>query len=560
MLQSEYFLMPSQNDNCMHHNAVPQKNPVSGTTIQSVATPILSNSPNSQPNIHNTAEIKPIPHIGTTPTVKQINNTEVPINFETINLGVNGQVRFNIEKFNKLFERNKIKIETVCEKNRNEFDNLKISSDLEACSNENLKGPTTQLGRSKDYEGSKITVKSKRPSEDEHDFKKEGRMQLFLNKKREEWGLKSKIPTPLHCTSDTFYYKRSDGYHSYLTDIQDQEEFEAGLKTCAHDFAVLLQQGIGYLEPVSVFHATRKNCGITTTEGTLLCPSQYPIKQEIRTGRYYTLFPGILGAYTYADFENKRWKGTQDGGFNLFGMCAGKIDFVCSPEHNLYPDCGRDGIRDLGDFVWIDKHQKEVQGLRVCKQFNESAAIGHFISFYHMVFLLIIAKRAQSLELQGKTDKEIWKTTSNSFKNAMTHFLLAFQPESPLLKDGKLSEIADWERFEKQLQFSFTTKDREKDCGWEHSKEEYWYSDHNVSELWATESIPSEATIREIWGPGCTWEKSFSRMRNGNEPSGYTPLGGFIGGHLGNRSAPNPLLDGIKAIYNMVYSVLDNSD
>lgn len=480
-----------------------------------------------------------------------------PIAFKKINLGLNGRVQFDIIKIEDLFAQDKKILGDICENNRTEFNQLKVKFDPNYDNSENFKGPFNQLGRSKDYIASQITVKSRKELEADDAFEKEAKMQVFLNQKKEKWGLKSQFPTPLHYTNDTFYYKRTDGYHHYLTDIKDQADFNTSLNVCAHDLGALLKQGIAYHELISVFHGTSSNSSLKKKDKSTILISN---NEQGTVGRFYTLFPQTVGAYACAKENGKKIeKGTTDGGYQSFGGFAGKIDYVCSAEHHLYPDCGQDGLRDLGDFVWIDEHFKEIQQLHACKNFNESAAIAHFASLYHMVFLLIIAKRAQALELQGEVTAEIWQTTSNSFKEAIKSFLMAFQPDNPLVGDDNLEKIADWERFTKQLQFSFTTKNRETSCGWQHRNEDYKASNEYTNKSWvnATESIPSESTINEIWGPQFTWEKSYSRAYQKEELTNYSTDKGFEGGHLGNYSAPNPLFDGIQAIYNMVYFMLN---
>lgn len=481
---------------------------------------------------------------------------KVSIDFEKFNLGINGYVQFDIKKIENLFLQDKKFLGNICESNRKELEGLKVPFDLVSCSSDHLQGSSIQLGRSKDYIDCQITEKIKKEFEPDDAFEKEAKMQLFLQSKKEKWGLKSKIPAPLYYSNDKLYYRRTDGYHSYLTDIKDQNEFEASLKICAHDLGILLKQGIAYAELISVFHGTTTNAHLTTGNKEMIhiSHSDTDKKEKENIARFYTLFPKTVGAYARATVEEKVTKGTARMGGGTGVSCAGKIDFVCSLEHHLYPDCGRDGLRDLGDFVWIDQHFQEIQKLPGCERFNESAAIAHFASLYQMVFLLIIAKRAQALEAQGMDSAQIWKSTSQSFKLAMESFLVAFQPENPLL--GKLEEIADWKRFERQVQFCFTTKDREKECGWEH-REEGYFRDDAVS--YAKERIPSQSTIKKIWGSQCTWNKSFARFIEAEQTTGYSTLKGFEDGHLGNYSGPNPLFDGVRAIYNMVYFILENN-
>lgn len=232
------------------------------------------------------------------------NSSPGTINFNKINLGVNGQVEFDIKKLEDLFNKDNKILGNVCEKNRNELNGLMVPFDFESCSQENLQGSFAQLGRSKDYPKSKITEKSREEFEAEDAFEKKLVCNFFYSKKR-RMGLKSKIPTPLYFTKDNFYYRRTDGYHHYLTDIENQNEFEISLQVCAHDLGILLKQGIAYHELISVFHGTTTNASLKENSCNVITVKDNAIKQKENIARFYTLFPHIVGAYARAEVDGK---------------------------------------------------------------------------------------------------------------------------------------------------------------------------------------------------------------------------------------------------------------
>lgn len=69
--------------------------------------------------------------------------------------------------------------------------------------------------------------------------------------------------------------------------------------------------------------------------------------------------------------------------------------------------------------------------------------------------------------------------------------------------------------------------------------------------------LPTEQTVRDIWGENAEWVLYYERPFSGLKTGDYSPKNGFAKGSLGNYSSPNPLVEGCTAIFNCTYFALE---
>src|ERR1700733_6595790 len=346
-----------------------------------------------------------------TTSVKTIKPVYFPEKFtiDKMNLGNSGKVMFTApQKFEELFQAIDDQAEALP---------LITLPELPAPKSKvpQQQGALQKLGRSIYSEQSGITQKMRKEHEDAHAMARESAAQQFFNTNKKVWGLRSMLPTPIYCDEHCLYYQNPPGYHTYLTDIDVDEQFNASLEICAHDLGILLRKGIAYPELISVFHDI-SNTG-----------SEQDLEGEQKGFRFYTAFPRLFGYYTRLEGKNGSAKfNFSEGGFNMFGSFPGDIEKVCDPDEHLFPDMGAAGLRDLGDYITLEDFLKRLNSVQ--KMAVESVskkllpctypmAVAHFLSLYQMIFMLVIAKREQK--------RETWdpQTITESFCRA-SHALL----------------------------------------------------------------------------------------------------------------------------------------
>lgn len=409
-----------------------------------------------------------------------------------------------------------------------------------------------KLGRSEYDSHSHLTRKKRKKGEGDEAMEKEARAQHFLQSKKKEWGLRSLFPSPIYWDTETLIYKTPAGYHTYLTDIDDEEQFNASLDICAHDLGCLMQKGMVYPELISIFH----------TEDVTYQESQ-------KSSRIYTAFPGYVGHRSIVRGSSGEKFHPERGGTQIYGEFPGEIEKVCNPNHHLYPDLGKSGLRDVGDFVTIDAFVHDMQNLnkqdphamgRSTEKFTQITAIAHFISLYQIVFMLVIAKRQQRLELWDS--QAIKKSFCSSCHTLLTAFLQLDPTQTELLKTH-INDSIDEKKFTLQMRFCFTKQNRLDICNHDNNVCRTVSIDHKIQQ-WSPqmaqevgESIPTNDAVKHIWGEQIIW--TGHSLRNIDCLKGaYTPEKGFKNGCLGEDSAPNPLVEGFKGIFHFTYLALEN--
>lgn len=416
-----------------------------------------------------------------------------------------------------------------------------------------------QLGRSKYDCHSKITQKTRKTHESKEVMAKEAAAQAFLHSKKDKWGLRSTFPTPVHWNDQQLFYKTPEGYHTYLTDIDDYETFQNSLLLCAHDLGRLLHEGIAYPELISVFHQFEAELH-----------DELKSKGARQVSRIYTIFPWLFGHKGKVHYQDgSEGYGTASGGQLIFGGFPGAIEKVVKPDHHLYPNLGVSGLRDLGDYITINEFITQIQGLNLEypiagfaeRTFTQAGAFGHFISLYQLVFMLIIAKRGQRLNRWDQ--KEVATSFCEGCHALITSFLQLKGDHSEQL--GRyITAMINPKRFSQQMQFCFTTEDRS--TLWQHTatrraKTGTILIEETPPDRFSSDRarLPTHEIVQEIWGDHAKWYLDFGGMYGGSLiVSSYNPETGFKEGELGNHSAPNPLLEGCLAIFNLTYFTLKN--
>lgn len=476
-----------------------------------------------------------LPQIGLQQTSARIQVVEV-------NIGLNGLIQWNgVQLFHNLFK-------TIGQIKMKSSNHCMLDTPIDHL---NLQEPKLSfdsaqiLGRSYYLSEKQLTLKKQKPHEANSAMANEAKLQLFLNQKKNEWGLRSEFPQPEYCNNDKLYYTTPEGYHDYLTDIKNDDEFYNSLEICAHDFGRILREGIVFPEPISVFHGERSEGFDNST-----------------IARFYTALPSFLGHHALMKKNDGQTKVCNQS-VTDFGGFPGKIDHICKSDHHLYPDLGKSGLRDVGDCTTIEqfvKHMNEInQSATPGCSFNgkpvflfqniratEAVAVAHFLSMYQMTFMLIIAKREQQLgSWIGRKD-----IIKDSFCNACHSLIVAFldldQEKADALKLSIKNEI-DTDKFFNQMRFSFTNEDRLTIC----AHEETTRGGYKKHEGQKGEFLPTEEAISQIWRSNVKW--TLHSLRGSLLTNRYNPKTGFNKGHLGNNSAPNPLIEGMLAILNFSY-------
>jgi hypothetical protein len=401
--------------------------------------------------------------------------------------------------------------------------------------------PQQKIGRTELYEdddGGFFAIKWHRRGETEKELTEELTAQRTFNRSQTKLGLRSQVPTPICIIRDAdriaITFKTHPDYYNYVSHIKPLSQFQRAMCNAAYDLGVLLRNGKGFQSLLNIFHDNEDQ-------------------------RQYTCFPKSLGVAVAKQLPE----------------FAGAIDGI--REVPLYENIGELGLRDIGDMDDLDSFQltgKKILG----KDVNEAAKLAHFISLYTLIISILIAKRAEQFE---DANPEIWNQSAMLYGTAHA-----------ALFDGlnvSYQEEVDTEKFNKQLQFSFT-KHREIYRG---DLEPYDFQngiDHFISEfkkrfgsypsttLWdnfydgnivlslefdlpRNLTKPSRELLDEIFGPEITWHRSplqKSEVREGVDRKivittrrgdlGYSVESGFehqegvkVKGSVGTYSGPLPL-------------------